>query len=231
MKFGVVIFPGSNCDHDALYALAHNLGQTSVPIWHQSEDLQSCDAIVLPGGFSYGDYLRCGAIAHFSPVMGAIKRFADSGGLVIGICNGFQVLTESRLLPGALVRNSSLHFVCKTVHLKAVTKNSPFTSECPDRPIAVPVAHGEGNYVADEATLELLERQDRIAFRYVDAQGNATEAANPNGSARNIAGVLSEGRNVLGMMPHPERAADPALGLTDGRFVFESMIGALSLAR
>ncbi|MEZ5362443.1 MAG: phosphoribosylformylglycinamidine synthase subunit PurQ [Bryobacterales bacterium] len=231
MKFGVVIFPGSNCDHDALYALESNLGQKSVPIWHQSEDLQGCDAIVLPGGFSYGDYLRCGAIAHFSPVMGAIKRFADGGGLVIGICNGFQVLTEARMLPGALVRNASLHFACKTVLLEAATKDSPFTSECPDRPIAIPIAHGEGSYQADEQTLDTLEREGRVAFRYVDASGAATPQANPNGSARNIAGVLSEGRNVLGMMPHPERAADPALGLTDGRFIFESMIGALSLAR
>jgi phosphoribosylformylglycinamidine synthase I len=231
VKFGVVIFPGSNCDHDALYALANNFGQTSVPIWHQSQDLEGCDAIVLPGGFSYGDYLRCGAIAHFSPVIGAVKRFADSGGLVLGVCNGFQVLTEARLLPGALVRNRSLHFVCKTVLLETVTKDSPFTSNCPDRPIAIPIAHGEGSYVADDATLTMLERENRIAFRYVDAAGDATDAANPNGSMRNIAGVLSEGRNVLGMMPHPERAADPALGLTDGRFVFESMIGALCLAR
>jgi phosphoribosylformylglycinamidine synthase subunit PurQ / glutaminase len=231
MKFGVVTFPGSNCDHDALYALAVNLGQTSVPIWHQSEDLEGCDAIVLPGGFSYGDYLRCGAIAHFSPVMGAVKRFAEAGGLVVGICNGFQVLTEAQLLPGALVRNRSLHFVCKTVLLRAETKDSPFTSACPERPLAIPVAHGEGCYHADEATLDALERDDRVAFRYVDAEGRATEAANPNGSARNIAGVLGPGRNVLGMMPHPERAADPALGSIDGRAVFESMIAALALVR
>lgn len=231
MKFGVVIFPGSNCDHDALYALERNLGQEAVPIWHQSEDLQGCDAVVLPGGFSYGDYLRAGAIAHFSPVMTSIKRFADADGLVIGICNGFQALTEAHLLPGALVRNANLHFVCKTVHLLAGTKSSPFTAACPSTPLAIPVAHGEGCYVADEATLDELERQDRIAFRYCDSSGVITEASNPNGSARNIAGVLSEGRNVLGMMPHPERAADPVMGSTDGRCIFESMIGALSLAR
>ncbi|MBI1357634.1 MAG: phosphoribosylformylglycinamidine synthase subunit PurQ [Acidobacteria bacterium] len=230
MKFGVVIFPGSNCDHDALYALESNLGQEAVPIWHQSEDLQGCDAVVLPGGFSYGDYLRAGAIAHFSPVMKAVKRFADSDGLVIGICNGFQALTEAHLLPGALVRNANLHFVCKTVHLAAGTKDSPFTSHCPSTPLAIPVAHGEGRYHADAATLDELERADRIAFRYCDAEGKLTEAANPNGSARHIAGVLSEGRNVLGMMPHPERAADPVMGSTDGRCIFESMIGALSLA-
>lgn len=231
MKFGVVIFPGSNCDHDALYAIESNLGQTAVPIWHRSEDLHGCDAVVLPGGFSYGDYLRAGAIAHFSPVMNAVKRFADSGGLVIGICNGFQALTEAHLLPGALVRNRNLKFLCKTVHLAAGTKDSPFTSACPDSPLAIPIAHGEGRYHADEATLDQLEREDRIAFRYCDAAGNVSDATNPNGSARGIAGVLSEGRNVLGMMPHPERAADPLMGSTDGRCIFESMIGALSLSR
>ena len=232
MKFGVVIFPGSNCDHDALWALEHNLGQESVPVWHQSEDLQGADAIVLPGGFSYGDYLRCGAIAHLSPVMGAVKKFASSGGLVIGICNGFQVLTESGLLPGALIANRKLKFACKAVHLKTETFDSPFTSECPrDRTIEIPIAHGEGSYVADEATVAELERDNRVAFRYADALGQVTDAANPNGSVHNIAGVLSEGRNVLGMMPHPERAADPAMGSTDGRFIFESMVGALSLAQ
>ena len=232
MKFGVVIFPGSNCDHDALWAIEHNLGQQSTPIWHQSEDLQNVDAVVLPGGFSYGDYLRCGAIAHLSPVMSAVKKFAASGGLVVGICNGFQVLTESGLLPGALIANQKLKFACKTVLLKTETFDSPFTAQCPrDRSLAVPIAHGEGCYVADEATIAELEHTDRVAFRYVDAAGQATEAANPNGSIHNIAGVLNEGRNVLGMMPHPERAADPAMGSTDGRFLFESMVQSLALTQ
>ncbi len=232
MKFGVVIFPGSNCDHDALWALEHNLGQESFPVWHQSEDLEGADAIVLPGGFSYGDYLRCGAIAHLSPVMGAVKKFADSGGLVIGICNGFQVLVESGLLPGALIHNRTLKFACKTVYLNTETFDSPFTSACPrGRALAVPIAHGEGAYFADEATIARLERENRVAFRYVTALGEATDAANPNGSIANIAGILSEGRNVLGMMPHPERAADPAMGSVDGRFVFDSMVGALTPAR
>jgi phosphoribosylformylglycinamidine synthase len=232
MKFGVVIFPGSNCDHDALWALENNLGCEAVEIWHQSQDLQNCDAVMLPGGFSYGDYLRAGAIAHFSPVISAIKKFAQSGGLVIGVCNGFQVLTESHLLPGALIFNQNLRFACKTVYLKTATLDSPFTANCPsERTLAIPIAHGEGCYIADDGTLDELERQDRVAFRYATAQGEITPEANPNGSARNIAGVLNEGRNVLGMMPHPERAADPALGSVDGKLIFESMLGALSLAR
>ncbi len=232
MDFGVVIFPGSNCDHDALWAVEHNLGQKAVPIWHQSEDLQGVDAVILPGGFSYGDHLRAGAISRFSPVMAAVRRFADSGGLVIGICNGFQILVESHLLPGALVHNRSLRFACKTVLLKTETTHSPFTSECdPAKLLEIPIAHGEGSYFADEPTLDQLERDDRIAFRYVDAEGRATDAANPNGSARNIAGVLNEGRNVLGMMPHPERAADPAMGSTDGLRIFHSMAAAYAAVR
>ncbi len=232
MDFGVVIFPGSNCDHDALWAVEHNLGQKSVPLWHQSEDLQGVDAVILPGGFSYGDYLRAGAISRFSPIMGAVRRFADSGGLVIGICNGFQILVESHLLPGALVHNRSLRFACKTVRLKTETTNSPFTSECdPAKPLEIPIAHGEGCYFADDETLNMLEREDRVAFRYVDAVGRASEAANPNGSARNIAGVLNEGRNVMGMMPHPERAADPAMGSTDGLAIFHSMAAAHAAVR
>ncbi len=231
MKFGVVIFPGSNCDHDALYAVEKNLGEQAVGIWHQSEDLQGCDAIVLPGGFSYGDHLRAGAISRFSPVMGAVRRFADSGGLVIGICNGFQVLVESHLLPGALIHNQSLKFSCKTVLLKTETQSSPFTAECdPNQLLAIPIAHGEGCYFADEATLDQLEREDRVAFRYVDENGQATDAANPNGSSRNIAGVLNEGRNVMGMMPHPERAADPAMGSEDGLPIFRSIAASLAVA-
>ena len=228
MKFGVVLFPGSNCDHDAYYAVEANLGREASLVWHESEDLSGLDAVLLPGGFSYGDYLRPGAIARFSPVIGAVKKFADSGGLVIGICNGFQVLVESGLLPGALIRNRDLRFVCRTVHLTAATLDSPFTNTVEaDRPLAVPIAHGDGCYHADEATLEQLENQDRVAFRYCDAAGRVTDEANPNGSLRNIAGILSQGRNVLGMMPHPERASDPAMGSTDGLAVFRSMTAAL----
>ena len=227
MKFGVVIFPGSNCDHDALYAIEHNLGHEAVEIWHQSTDLQGVDAIFVPGGFSYGDYLRCGAIARFSAAIGAVKQFADSGGLVIGVCNGFQILLESGLLPGALVRNQQLQFACKTVHLRAETLDSPFTNACPQgQPLAIPIAHGEGRYHADPDTLDLLEREDRVAFRYVTAAGEATDEANPNGSARNIAGILNQGRNVLGLMPHPERAADAAMGSVDGLTILRSMANA-----
>jgi phosphoribosylformylglycinamidine synthase len=225
MKFGVVIFPGSNCDHDALYAVSQNLGQPVESIWHESEDLLGCDVILLPGGFSYGDYLRAGAIARFSPVLKAVRRFAQQGGLVAGICNGFQILVEAGLLPGALTRNRGLRFVCKTVHLRVETTDSPFTQACrAGQVLAVPIAHGEGCYYADDATLDALERQNRVAFRYVSPAGKETPEANPNGSLRNIAGVLSEGRNVLGMMPHPERAADAAMGSTDGRLIFDSLL-------
>lgn len=219
MKFGVIIFPGSNCDHDALYALTHNLGQQATEIWHQSEELGDADAIFVPGGFSYGDYLRCGAIARFSPVIRSLRRFADSGGLVIGVCNGFQILCEAGLLDGALIRNQDLRFVCRTVRLVPGTLDSAFTSACQaEMPLRIPVAHGEGCFFADEATLDRIEAEDRVAFRY--------SGENPNGSSRNIAGVLSQGRNVLGMMPHPERACDSAVGSTDGIAVFRSMIAA-----
>ncbi len=219
MKFGVVIFPGSNCDHDAIYALSHNLGQNVTEIWHESADLGDVDAVFLPGGFSYGDYLRCGAIAGFSPVIRSVRRFANSGGLVLGVCNGFQILVEAGLLEGALIRNQGLRFRCRTVDLVPATQDSAFTSACPhDRPLRIPIAHGEGCFYADETTLDRLESEDRIAFRYA--------GDNPNGSRRAIAGVLSEGRNVLGMMPHPERACDSAVGSTDGRAVFYSMIAA-----
>lgn len=232
MKFGVVIFPGSNCDHDALYALGHNLGQPAVEIWHESEDLSGCDAILLPGGFSYGDYLRAGAIARFSPVMKSVRRFAEGGGLVMGICNGFQILVEAGLLPGVLMRNSDLQFVCRTVHLRVETADSPFTSTSSVGDIlAVPIAHGEGRYYAGDDTVARLEREDRIAFRYVDPSGVESAAANPNGSLLNIAGILSEGRNVLGMMPHPERASDPAMGSTDGLAIFQSMVAAYAPAQ
>ena len=211
-----------------MYALRHNLGQQADLVWHESEDLSGLDAVLLPGGFSYGDYLRAGAIARFSPVMGAVKKFASAGGLVIGICNGFQILVETGLLPGALVRNRGLRFVCRTVHLRVETCASPFTQACsPGEILAVPIAHGEGCYYADDETLKRLEDEDRVAFRYVTAAGEVTPQANPNGSLDNIAGILNEDRNVLGMMPHPERAADLAMGSDDGRKVFESMVAAL----
>jgi len=221
MKFGVVVFPGSNCDHDAWYAVSHNLGHEAEFLWHDSSHLGNLDAVILPGGFSYGDYLRCGAIAKFSPVMNAIKKFARDGGLVAGICNGFQILVESGLLPGALVRNRSLKFICKPVELRIETVASPFTSAgTKGQTLVVPIAHGEGCYYADERTLDCLEAEDRVAFRYAD---------NPNGALRDIAGILNEDRNVLGMMPHPERASDPMMGSTDGLVVFRSMVSALAV--
>ncbi|MFZ0592951.1 MAG: phosphoribosylformylglycinamidine synthase subunit PurQ [Bryobacteraceae bacterium] len=218
MKIGIVVFPGSNCDHDAWYAVNENLHQHAEFIWHGSSNLGNIDAVILPGGFSYGDYLRCGAIAKFSPVMAAVKRFAAQGGPVLGICNGFQVLVEAGLLPGALVRNAALRFVCSDVELEVTTCDSPFT--CGARKgqrISLPIAHGEGCYIADSRTLDELENEDRIALRYVD---------NPNGSQRNIAGILNEERNVMGMMPHPERAADPLLGNTDGLVILKSLASA-----
>ncbi|SRR5581483_5814040 len=218
MKVGIVVFPGSNCDHDAWYAISENLQQHAEFIWHDSESLGDVDAVILPGGFSYGDYLRCGAIAKFSPVMRAIKSFAHDGGLVLGLCNGFQVLTESGLLPGALVRNDNLKFVCRTVGLEVVTTNSPFTSQArKGQVLRVPIAHGEGFYIADDYTLDQLEADDRVVLRYVE---------NPNGSMRHIAGILNEQRNVMGMMPHPERAADPLMGSTDGLFILKSLLSA-----
>ncbi len=223
MRFGVIVFPGSNCDHDAWYAIQHNLGQQAEFIWHDSGSLGGVDCVVLPGGFSYGDYLRCGAIAKFSRVMQAVKKFAAEGGPVIGICNGFQILVESGLLPGALVRNAGLKFVCKPVRLRTETTTSPFTSQLTQgQVLRVPIAHGEGCYVADERTLDELQADCRVAFRYVE---------NPNGSVRDIAGVLSRERNVLGMMPHPERAADPLMGSTDGLGIFRSLASVLAGAK
>ena len=220
MKFGVVVFPGSNCDHDALWAVSRNLNAEAEFIWHDSHKLPAVDAVILPGGFSYGDYLRCGAIAKFSPVMQAIKDFAAGGGLVAGICNGFQILTESGLLPGALVRNQGLKFVCRPVELEIASVNSPFTNAGRKGDhVTFPVAHGEGCYTADEATLDQLEAEDRVLFRYMD---------NPNGSMRNIAGICNAGRNVLGMMPHPERVTEPLMGSSDGLVVFRSMISAFA---
>ncbi|MBI4891057.1 MAG: phosphoribosylformylglycinamidine synthase subunit PurQ [Acidobacteria bacterium] len=220
MKFGVVVFPGSNCDHDAWYAASHNVGHQAEFLWHSDRDLKGSDCVILPGGFSYGDYLRCGAISKFSPIMSAVKKHADAGGLVLGICNGFQILTECGLLPGALVRNRGLKFICKPVTLKVGTVNSPFTSAIePSAELVIPIAHGEGCYTADERTLDELEAEDRIAFRYVE---------NPNGSLRDIAGVLNAGRNVMGMMPHPERATEPLMGSSDGLGVFASLTASLT---
>jgi phosphoribosylformylglycinamidine synthase len=219
MRFGVVVFPGSNCDHDAWYAVTRNLSQPAEFIWHDSSSLNGVDAVILPGGFSYGDYLRCGAIAKFSPVMKAVKDFAAKGGLVLGICNGFQVLVESGLLPGALLRNRDLKFICKPVDLRVETTTSPFTCLAkPGQILTVPIAHGEGCYFADDATLAKLKSEDRVVFRYVN---------NPNGSLDDIAGICSERRNVMGMMPHPERAADALLGSTDGIVVLQSMLHTL----
>lgn len=219
MRFAVVVFPGSNCDHDAWYALSHNLGQKAEFIWHDSSSLGQVDAVILPGGFSYGDYLRCGAIAKFSPVMTAIRRFAADGGLVLGICNGFQILAECGLLPGALIRNRSLKFVCRQVTLRVETLNTPFTEAAArNQMLRMPVAHGEGCYYADQRTLNTIETEDRVVLRYID---------NPNGSVNDIAGICNERRNVLGLMPHPERAADLLLGSTDGRVILESMVRSL----
>jgi len=220
MRFGVVVFPGSNCDHDAWYATSRNLGHTAEYLWHQDTSIKGADCVILPGGFSYGDYLRCGAIARFSPIMTAVKRFAAEGGLVFGICNGFQILTECGLLPGMLVRNRGLRFICREVRLRPATLNSPFTNALSlDTELRMPIAHGEGCYTADERTLDELASEDRIAFRYVE---------NPNGSMCDIAGILSAGRNVLGMMPHPERASEDKLGSADGFKIFQSLVGAMA---
>ena len=226
MKFGIVVFPGSNCDHDALYATSKNAGGESVALWHKDTEIpEGTDCIILPGGFSFGDYLRCGAIARVSPIMSAVKRHAERGGYVLGICNGFQILTECGLLPGALLRNTSLSFICKDVYLKTENALSPFTNTLEQGQILrVPIAHGDGNYFADEQTLHILEQEGRVAFRYCDANGNVNAESNPNGSAKNIAGILNEHGNVLGMMPHPERCCDAAVGNTDGLAIFNSLM-------
>jgi phosphoribosylformylglycinamidine synthase len=229
MKFGVLVFPGSNCDQDAFHILEKIAQQPVVSLWHETHELESCDAIIVPGGFAYGDYLRTGAIAKFSPVMQEVSRFAASGGLVLGICNGFQILCEAGLLPGALMRNAGLKYVCRPVHLRVESTASPFTSVCRTGEVLnIPVGHMEGNYVCDEATHKALTRNERILFRYCDEQGNVTADANPNGSLDNIAGICNEGRNVLGMMPHPDRSSEDLLGSSDGYKIFESMVAALS---
>jgi len=229
MKFGVVIFPGSNCDHDTYHVISKVIGQPVDFIWHKEEDVDRFDAIILPGGFSYGDYLRSGAIARFSPVMRSVIEFARNGGLVLGICNGFQILCESGLLPGALLRNRDLKFVCEHVNVRVERTNTPFTAAyAPGQVLSAPIAHGEGNYFCDEATLNELESEGRVIFRYCDASGQATDQANPNGSLKNIAGICNRERNVLGLMPHPERVAESMLGCKDGRAMFLSMADALT---
>lgn len=224
MKFGVLVFPGSNCDHDAYHAVSKHLGQPVDFVWHKETDLSGYDALIVPGGFSYGDYLRCGALAKFSPVMTAVKQFAAEGKFVFGICNGFQILCEAGLLPGALLRNRDLHFICKHVNLRVETAGTPYTSELAEgNVLSIPIAHAEGNYVCDDSTFESLEKNSQIVFRYCDDDGAVTDAANPNGARSNIAGICNEQRNVLGMMPHPERALEGLLGSNDGRAIFNSL--------
>jgi phosphoribosylformylglycinamidine synthase I len=229
MKFGVLVFPGSNCDHDTWHVVSELARQPVVYLWHDSADLENCDAILVPGGFAFGDYLRTGAIARFSPVMQSVRKFAEGGGLVLGICNGFQILCEAGLLPGALMRNAGLQYICKQVYLRTETSDSPFTRTIErGQVLKIPIGHMEGNYFCDEATLRQLREQDRVAFRYATLGGVATAEANPNGSLDNIAGILSEGRNVLGMMPHPDRSSEALLGSADGFRIFESLVGALA---
>jgi phosphoribosylformylglycinamidine synthase I len=226
MKFGVITFPGSNCDADMVYVLREILGQEVVALWHKDKDIQGCDAIVLPGGFSYGDYLRSGAIANFSPIMDEVVKHANSGGYVFGVCNGFQILCESGLLEGALLHNESQKFICKNVFLKAESASAIITSSLDkDKAYKIPIAHGEGRFFADEATLKSLNDNDQILFRYCDADGIVTDESNPNGALENIAGICNKGKNVFGMMPHPERAADAVLSNEDGRAIFESWLG------
>jgi phosphoribosylformylglycinamidine synthase subunit PurQ / glutaminase len=225
MKVGVVVFPGSNCDHDLYHVLGKVVGFEAVYLWHKEHDLQKCDAIVLPGGFSYGDYLRCGAIARFSPLMKEIEKFAGRGGPVLGICNGFQILTEARLLPGVLMRNRSLKFICDYTYIKVESNHSPFTRNIKLQTVLkIPIAHGDGNYFIEEEELKKLEGEGQVVFRYVDAKGQATETANPNGSLNNIAGICNAQRNVVALMPHPERVSEEILGSSEGKIIFESLL-------
>jgi phosphoribosylformylglycinamidine synthase subunit PurQ / glutaminase len=229
MKFGVIMFPGSNCDHDAYHVVSKHVGQPVQFIWHKETDLSSYDAVIVPGGFSYGDYLRCGALAKFSPVMQSVKKFAAEGKFVFGICNGFQILCESGLLDGALMRNRDLHFICDHINIKVETTDSPYTSEmAKDKVLSIPIAHAEGNYFCDDETFSKLEANNQIIFRYCDENGDVTTAANPNGARSNIAGICNETRNVLGMMPHPERACEELLGSNDGRGIFSSLTKAIA---
>lgn len=224
MKFGVVTFPGSNCDEDMVYVLNNIMGQHVERLWHKEHDLKGADVVILPGGFSYGDYLRSGAIARFSPIMQEVAAHAAKGGLVLGICNGFQVLCEAGLLPGALLHNEGQKFIARNVFIRPATRRTVLTASVPDRALKIPIAHGEGRYHADAATLKSLQEGDQVLFRYCDAEGRITESANPNGSKENIAGVCNASRNVFGMMPHPERAAHDLLGNTDGRSLFGSLL-------
>jgi phosphoribosylformylglycinamidine synthase len=229
MKFAIVVFPGSNCDHDAYHAAKHVLGQEAEFVWHKDTSLKGADVVVLPGGFSYGDYLRTGAVARFSAVMRSVEEFARQGGPVLGVCNGFQVLLEAGLLPGAMLRNRDLKFHCEHVFVRVEQTDTPFTSSATHgQVLRLPIAHGEGNYYAEPATLDQLEAERRVVFRYCSADGKITDAANPNGSARSVAGICSERRNVVGLMPHPERACEPVLGSADGLVMFESVISALA---
>ncbi len=230
MKFGVLVFPGSNCDHDTYNVIAEIAHQPVTFLWHDSADLAGVDAVLVPGGFAYGDYLRTGAIARFSPVMQSVQKFAADGGLVLGICNGFQILTEAGLLPGALMRNAGLKYICKQVHLRVETADSPFTNRLSKGDVLeIPIGHMEGNYFCSPEDLHRLESEDRIVFRYATAAGETTTEANPNGSLENIAGILNEKRNVLGMMPHPDRSSEALLGSADGFRIFESMLEALAV--
>ena len=229
MKFAVIVFPGSNCDHDAYHAAKHVSGQDAEFVWHKETSLKGADAVILPGGFSHGDYLRTGAIARFSPIMAAVADFARRGGPVLGICNGFQVLLEAGLLPGAMLRNRDLKFHCEHIWVRTEQTDTPFTLRAaPGQVLRIPIAHGEGNYFAEPEVIQALESSGRIVFRYCDASGRVTDAANPNGSLNNIAGICNESRNVVGLMPHPERACETVLGSADGRVMFESVISALT---
>lgn len=225
MRFSILVFPGSNCDYDAYHSIRHVLGENAVFVWHEDTDLKNPDCVILPGGFSYGDYLRCGAMASFSPAMESVKSFAATDGLVLGICNGFQVLTETGMLPGALLRNRSLHFICRDVYLKTANTSLPFTCKLDkNTPLRFPIAHAEGNYFCNPETLAELESKNQVVFRYCDRNGKVTETANPNGSLNNIAGITNREGNVLGMMPHPERAMEAIVGNTDGIGVFQSIL-------
>ncbi len=229
MNFAVLQFPASNCDQDAVHVLRNVMGHSARLVWHKETSLGGADAVIIPGGFSYGDYLRTGAIARFSPIMQEVQNFAAQGGLVLGICNGFQILCEAGLLPGALIRNRSLQFRCEHIFLKTESRNSPFSNQIPaNKLLRVPIAHGEGCFFADIETLEQLRAKDQVLWRYVNATGEATESANPNGSLENIAGICNEARNVAGLMPHPERASEAILGCADGRLIFESLVHVLN---
>ena len=225
MKFGVVVFPGSNCDEDMVYVLQTVMKQNTIKLWHKNTDLEGCTHIVLPGGFSYGDYLRSGAIAKFSPIMKSVINHANNGGFLFGVCNGFQILCETGLLQGALIHNNTRKFICKNVYIKSQTTNSLITSKIPEnRSLKIPIAHGEGKYFSDQQTMKKLNQNNQILFRYCDVNGNITDEANPNGAIENIAGICNESRNVFGMMPHPERASDKELFNEDGKFLFESIL-------